>query len=35
MSDEFPYLPAAGRDEMPALADMFGLRSQAPESLAG
>ena len=35
MSDAFPYLPAAGRDEMPALADMFGLRGQAPESLAG
>lgn len=32
---EFPYLPPAERDEMPALADLFGLRGQAPDSLAG
>jgi hypothetical protein len=31
----FPHLPAAGRDAMPALADLFGLRGQTPESIAG
>jgi hypothetical protein len=28
--DTFPHLPPAGRDELPALADMFGLRGGSP-----
>lgn len=32
---DFPYLAPAGRDDMPALADLFGFRGQAPERLAG
>ena len=35
VAPEFPYLPTADRNEMPALADLFGLRGQTPESLAG
>ena len=32
---EFPHLPTAGHDAMPALADVFGLRGQTPEIMAG
>jgi hypothetical protein len=32
---QFPYLLPPSRDEMPALADLFGLRGQIPERRAG